>query len=850
MTERRKTLYWEQVMADAAAMDSEARTALPHGTTHPLDGPAPDDAVDSWQTLLEAWLAGDVATPEQHRDMVHRCARSARAATLRAATLWVRTTTEAQPSTADVRELSRYVRAMPCAHLPPSEAMQLRVAARGGLRTVLGYDDYALNKLRHRCPLCGRTSAADEPELWTVTHLTRDCTALETERRQVWQLARKTAQDAGAMPPTPTGTDTDTYWNNLSAETRQHYFSLTMGGTFPDSFMDVGMDAWDAATGRNGGVHTGPKPKLKTVYDRLAGITGRLLVHVARKVNYVIQVATVDGGRGLAGPGAAGNGGGGGNGDDDDGGGGGDGGGDDGGAQHTAAADHHPARHIAQVTIRIGLYGYEEQVVDGVVTATSGTAVHLPGTTPQQRDAQRAQFMQQEARNRHQRNQQRTASQPPARSSDSGAAAAATTATQPPAAPRAYSILARTSNIRPPATLTPATTTATTRRNGISVAPGLNRSTSTPARKFGVTPTPEQLATTRLVGLHSPWTRPTPTTTTTAATAAAAAPTAGPWSTDRSTAAGGHAGHSAAIWNQHGATGITAAITLSAEATGARTATTTAFNTAAATAAARTSTTVTTAARAPGPQSPTGTPSTGTATATATMATVTAAGCSTATAAAATAAATATATAAATATASGQKTRVAGTVNSGVTSQDADGTAGNNQNAGARAQARHGNGGDTAVTALGTQRGTAGKRDAATQRRGRPAQLAAVGTAATATAVVSAEREAAATPAGSTQPQHGGDVVDDSTATTAVECAAGTGDAVQQSQGRTASQAMRAGTATGGGTTEVGAHTGSQLANGTPDGDASATGLTGTGTTVSSPYSFRHRRRHATPSNK
>ena len=140
------------------------------------------------------------------------------------------------------------------------------------------------------------------------------------------------------------------------------------------------MDAWDAATGRNGGVHTGPKPKLKTVYDRLAGITGRLLVHVARKVNYVIQVAKVDGGRGLAGPGAAGNGGGGG----DGGGGGGDGGGGDGGAQHTAAADHHPARHIAQVTIRIGLYGYEEQVVDGVVTATSGTAVHLPHTIPQQ----------------------------------------------------------------------------------------------------------------------------------------------------------------------------------------------------------------------------------------------------------------------------------------------------------------------------------------------------------------------------------------------------------------------------------------------------------------------------------
>ena len=126
-------------------MDSEARTVLPHGTTQPLDGPARDDAVDSWQTLLEAWLAGDVATPEQHRDMVHRCARSARAATLRAATLWVRTTTEAQPSTADVRELNRYVRSMPCAHLPPSEAMQLRVAARGGRRTVLGYDDYALN---------------------------------------------------------------------------------------------------------------------------------------------------------------------------------------------------------------------------------------------------------------------------------------------------------------------------------------------------------------------------------------------------------------------------------------------------------------------------------------------------------------------------------------------------------------------------------------------------------------------------------------------------------------------------------------------------------------------------------
>ena len=47
VAERRKTLYWEQIMADAAAMDSDARTALPHGTTQPLDGPAPDDAVDS-----------------------------------------------------------------------------------------------------------------------------------------------------------------------------------------------------------------------------------------------------------------------------------------------------------------------------------------------------------------------------------------------------------------------------------------------------------------------------------------------------------------------------------------------------------------------------------------------------------------------------------------------------------------------------------------------------------------------------------------------------------------------------------------------------------------------------------
>ena len=91
---------------------------------------------------------------------------------------------------------------------------------------------------------------------------------------------------------------------------------------------------------------------------------------------------------------------------------------------------------------------------------------------------------------------------------------------------------------------------------------------------------------------------------------------------------------------------------------------------------------------------------------------------------------TATATAAATATASGQKTSAAGTVNSGVTSQDADGTEGNNQNAGAtrRAQARHDDDGDTAVTALGTQRGIAagGKQDAATQRCGRPVQPAAV----------------------------------------------------------------------------------------------------------------------------
>ena len=81
-------------------------------------------------------------------------------------------------------------------------------------------------------------------------------------------------------------------------------------------------------------VCTAPNPSGGRCTTDWWGITGKLLVHVTRKVNYVIQVAKVDDGRGLAGPGTAGN--------DDDGGDSGNGG----GAQHAAAADHHPARHI------------------------------------------------------------------------------------------------------------------------------------------------------------------------------------------------------------------------------------------------------------------------------------------------------------------------------------------------------------------------------------------------------------------------------------------------------------------------------------------------------------------------
>ena len=135
VAKRRLKLYFNTILEDARVLDRDA-AALLREADYPLS--APVDAMQNWEAEWGEWL-DDRRSEAEHKAWVKRMGASVKAATLRTATRWLRDTVAESSSLQEVSQLHMYVRAMPCAHLKPSTAQVLRVAARGGLRTVLSH---------------------------------------------------------------------------------------------------------------------------------------------------------------------------------------------------------------------------------------------------------------------------------------------------------------------------------------------------------------------------------------------------------------------------------------------------------------------------------------------------------------------------------------------------------------------------------------------------------------------------------------------------------------------------------------------------------------------------------------
>ena len=183
VAKRRLRLYFNTILEDARVLDRDA-AALLREADYPLS--APVDAMQNWEAEWGEWL-DDRRSEAEHKAWVKRMGASVKAATLRTATRWLRDTVAESSSLQEVSQLHMYVRAMPCAHLKPSTAQVLRVAARGGLRTVLSHMDWNYNADRHRCPLCGDTAAVEagvQGRMRTLQHVARDCRVFEQERRR------------------------------------------------------------------------------------------------------------------------------------------------------------------------------------------------------------------------------------------------------------------------------------------------------------------------------------------------------------------------------------------------------------------------------------------------------------------------------------------------------------------------------------------------------------------------------------------------------------------------------------------------------------------------------------------
>ena len=94
----------------------------------------------------------------------------------------------------------------------------------------------------------------------------------------MWGSAQATAVNAGVMVAPIVD------WSRMTAQQRQQWYVLTVGGVVEEAFMKLGMQRWHTATGPQCNTWYGPTPKIHHSYETLLRITGQLLMTIKEDV--------------------------------------------------------------------------------------------------------------------------------------------------------------------------------------------------------------------------------------------------------------------------------------------------------------------------------------------------------------------------------------------------------------------------------------------------------------------------------------------------------------------------------------------------------------------------------------
>jgi len=176
-----------------------------------------------------------------------------------------------------VAQLSASVTLPPFGYCPRSTAYPHRIKLRGGLRCLLGYNNYKLlhrkGDIRDDCRHCGQ-------EL-TVPHAVMECTQFEETRVAVWTEAWRLARENKLMADVASPRE---LVSGTCCQLRQWWYMLTIGEEVPNAFLDIGLEGW---TTRGGKPESCPNQfsQWLPVYTRLLGVTGKLLQHVTSELS-------------------------------------------------------------------------------------------------------------------------------------------------------------------------------------------------------------------------------------------------------------------------------------------------------------------------------------------------------------------------------------------------------------------------------------------------------------------------------------------------------------------------------------------------------------------------------------
>lgn len=113
---------------------------------------------------------------------------------------------------------------------------------------------------------------------YTVSHLFRDCEALDGNRKEVWQQALGIARQAGISSR-----------NAVEEADRELWYTLAMGEAVSPAFVDIGAKRWykwnlDKTAGRSG-----QAPHLHAAYQELMSTLARHLVYAVERLQVRIM---------------------------------------------------------------------------------------------------------------------------------------------------------------------------------------------------------------------------------------------------------------------------------------------------------------------------------------------------------------------------------------------------------------------------------------------------------------------------------------------------------------------------------------------------------------------------------